>query len=312
MSNRITTPDIEPFGDLDLLADILADSHRGIVYDRRWYAGGWGLRFDGKESCGFYVVTSGELIVRVPKRRQHTLRAGDVALLAGEHVIATDEDARPLPFSLERVRSLAVDERAGELCMLCGAYLVDVPNHPVFSNLPPLILLRAGQRDPSIDALIGLLDHEFRAPAPGARTVAARYIDAMLVCILRHWIGSDGPSPQNWIRGLRDAVLSRALALIHNEYARAWTLDTLARAAGASRATLARNFVTAVGTTPMRFLTQRRLGVAKRLMERTTMTLDEIAGRVGYSSAFSLSKAFKREFGHSPGAFRPALTSGPS
>jgi AraC-like DNA-binding protein len=104
----------------------------------------------------------------------------------------------------------------------------------------------------------------------------------------------------SWIRGLRDPVVARALALIHNEYARSWTLDTLARASGASRATLARNFVAAVGTTPMRFLTERRLSVAEGLMRRTAMTLEEIAAEVGYGSAYSLSKAFKREFGAAP------------
>ena len=70
----------------------------------------------------------------------------------------------------------------------------------------------------------------------------------------------------------------------------------LALAAG----TMAAPPTAAVGTTPMRFLTQRRLDVAEGLMQRTKMTLEEIAGEVGYGSAFSLSKAFKREFGEAP------------
>ena len=154
-----------------------------------------------------------------------------------------------------------------------------------------------------MDALIGLLDHEFESFAPGGRTLASCLVDAMLVCILRHWIASDGPSPANWIRGLRAPVLARSLALIHNGYAAVWTLDMLARAAGASRAALARNFAAAVGTTPMRFLTERGLSVAKGLIRRSTMTLDEIAGELGYGSAFSLSKAFKRECGSAPAHF---------
>ena len=50
----------------------------------------------------------------------------------------------------------------------------------------------------------------------------------------------------------------------------------------------------------MRFLTRRRLAVAKELVERTTMTLEEVAAEVGYGSAFSLSKAFKRVYGAAP------------
>lgn len=304
MSARITTPDMDPFGDLDVLADILADSHRGVVYARRWYRGGWAHALEGTQSCGFFVVTHGELTIRVPDRELLVLGPGDLALVAGPHVFAADANATPRPFSLERVRSFAVEEGTGELCMLCGAYLADIPNHPVFSKLPPLIVLRAGQRESSVDALVGLLDQEFRVPGPGTRTVAARYIDAMLICILRHWIRAGGPGAKSWLRGLGDPVLARALGFIHAEYARAWTLDTLARASGASRATLARNFVSTVGVTPMRFLTQRRLEVAQGLIEHTSMTLDEVASEVGYSSGFALSKAFKRERGVAPGSFR--------
>ncbi len=304
MSNRINAPEMQEFGELDLLADILADSHRGIVYARRWYPDEWALGIDEPNVCAFYAVTSGELVVRLSTGRTETLREGDVALVAGSHVIASDEDTSPQPFTIERVQSLAVAEGAGPLCMLCWAYLIDVVNHPVFSRLPPVLLLRAGHRDRSVDALIKLLDREFRSFAPGGRALVSRLIDAMLVCMLRHWIESAETSGQSWIGGLRDPVVARALALIHNEYASTWTLDTLARASGASRATLARNFVAAVGTTPMRFLAQRRIAVARGMLERTTMTLEEIAGDVGYGSAFSLSKAFKREVGEAPAHVR--------
>jgi AraC-like DNA-binding protein len=300
MSNRIKRPEMQAFGELDLLADILADSHRGIVYARRWYPRDWALTIDGANVCAFYAVTSGELVICTSNGARETLREGDVALVSGVHVISDQGDAEPHPFSLERVQELSVPEAEGHLCMLCWAYLVDVPNHPVFSRLPSLIVARAGQRDPSVDALIRLLDHEFTSFAPGGRTVVLRYIDAMLVCILRHWIASDAPASGHWIRGLRDPVVASALALIHNDYATPWTLETLARASGASRATLARNFSATVGTTPMRFLAERRLAVAEGLLRRTNASLDEVASQVGYGSAFSLSKAFKRAFGAAP------------
>jgi len=170
----------------------------------------------------------------------------------------------------------------------------------VFDNLPPAIILRAGERHPSVDAMVQVIDSEFRRQAPGARAVATRLIDAMLVYILRHWIESDCPRASRWLKALRDPVLARALALVHSRYREAWTLDTLARAVGTSRASLARNFAAEVGTPPMLFLAQRRLMVARGLLETSAMSLDEIAGEVGYASGFSLSKAFKRQYGESP------------
>jgi len=299
MSHRIDRPEMQDFGELDLLADILGDAHRGVVYARRWFPGTWALGIEDIDVGAFYTVTHGELVIRLPGEEPTTLREGDMAFVSGHHVVASDAVTRPLPFTIDRVRSLSVGEGVGKMCMLCWAYLLDRPDHPVFSRLPPIILLRAGERAPAVDALVALLAQEFDAFAPGGRTLVAHLTDAILVWVLRHWIASDRASDP-WIRALRDPVLARALALVHNDYARPWTLESLARASGASRATLARNFRSAVGTTPMRFLTRRRLAVAKELVERTTMTLEEVAAEVGYGSAFSLSKAFKRVYGAAP------------
>ena len=78
------------------------------------------------------------------------------------------------------------------------------------------------------------------------------------------------------------------------------TATSMPSAAGTSRSTLARNFSASVGEAPMSFLTRRRLDVAREHLRRGSMRLDEIAGCVGYSSAFALSKAYKREFGVAP------------
>ena len=93
MSNRINAPDMQVFGELDLLTDILADSHRGIVYARRWLPGCVGaVHFDGHRravpSTPSPVVSSSSAC---QSGRQHTLREGDIALVAGNHVIAGDD-----------------------------------------------------------------------------------------------------------------------------------------------------------------------------------------------------------------------------
>ncbi|MEM6293083.1 MAG: AraC family transcriptional regulator [Myxococcota bacterium] len=290
-----------PAGELDLLADIVRSSHVGTISARGWYAGGWSLRFEATRDCGFHIVTAGEVSLRLDDGPTVTLRAGDVVLVSTPHVLATDLRRTPVTFSKDTAARMAVEESEAETGLLCGAYLLDdVAQHPVFANLPETIVLRAGARDPSVDAMITVLDGEFRAQAPGGRAVADRLIDAMLVYILRHWVQSDCPRASGWLKALRDPVLGRALALIHGEYAQPWTLERLARASGTSRASLARHFTAEVGTSPMQFLTERRLSVARGLVQSTAMSLDEVATSVGYASGFSLSKAFKRTYGQSP------------
>lgn len=293
---------------LDLLADLVSDSHAGSIYRRGWYTGPWNLRFGALEDRGFHIVTVGTVYVRTP-RETLVLGPGDIILLSVPHELATDLDAPPLTF--EPTMGLASAEGGGDTCLLCGAYqLHDAAQHPVFSNLPEVVLLRAGERDPAIDALVSVLDREFRSHGPGGRAIASRLIDAMLVYILRHWIEHECPTALGWLRALRDPVLARALALLHTRFDEPWPLERLARAAGTSRATLLRGFQAEVGRTPTQFLTARRLAAAASMLERTSMSLEEIATHVGYGSAFSFSKAFKRERGVAPSSVRATAYSG--
>lgn len=86
--------------------------------------------------------------------------------------------------------------------------------------------------------------------------------------------------------------------------ARRWTVASLARAAGLSRAPFARRFRQATGKSPLRWLTEHRLDVARARLLRTDLALAAIANEVGYGSEFAFSKAFKRLLGVAPGTFR--------
>ncbi|MEV4348365.1 helix-turn-helix domain-containing protein [Actinoplanes sp. NPDC049596] len=88
------------------------------------------------------------------------------------------------------------------------------------------------------------------------------------------------------------------------EMHRAVTVNHLARRAGMSARTFARQFREATGMTPMRWLTVQRLLEAQRLLEVTTLSVDEIAGRCGIGSAANLRLHMSREFGATPSAYR--------
>lgn len=299
MSKRPNEPPALAASPLDLLADLVTHAHTSTVFDRAWYAGAWSFAFDLR-AHGFHVINAGEATLRVGAR-EVVLGPGDVALVTTRHTISSRPGAPTVPFSHEAAAPFLTEEGAGDVCMMCGAYTIEAgAEDPVFANLPELIVVRAQEASEGLGRLIALLDLELGVRHPGARTVAARLVDAMLVHILRHWIARSCPGAVGWLNALDDPMLARALALMHHDYAQDWDLHTLARAAHTSRSTLARRFSAEVGTPPMRFLTRRRLGVARALLRDTRLTLDEIAAQVGYSSAFALSKAFKREYGHAP------------
>ncbi len=101
-----------------------------------------------------------------------------------------------------------------------------------------------------------------------------------------------------------DRRVARALTLLQAEPAKRWTVERLARAVGLSRAAFARRFAASSGRSPLRYLTELRMALAAHRLEQADESLAEVAEHVGYTSEFSFSRAFKRQYGVAPGTFR--------
>jgi AraC-like DNA-binding protein len=154
-------------------------------------------------------------------------------------------------------------------------------------------LLQAGVRE-SLDA------------RPGAQSMLARLAELTFVDALRRYVESLPPEGRGWLAGLRDAHVGHALALMHEDPARAWTVDELAREVALSRSALAERFATLVGEPPMQYLTRWRLALAARTLRSSGEAIVRIAARSGYESEAAFNRAFKREFGVPPAAWRRA------
>ncbi len=105
-----------------------------------------------------------------------------------------------------------------------------------------------------------------------------------------------------------DRHVERALGAMKADPAQRWTVAALARVGGLSRAAFARRFTRALGVSPLRWLAEHRLGLAKRRLLETDLGLAGIATEIGYESEFSFAKAFKRYVGVAPGVFRRTAT----
>lgn len=85
-------------------------------------------------------------------------------------------------------------------------------------------------------------------------------------------------------------------------------VDDLARRAHLSPRTFARRFVGEVGVSPHKWLTEQRVLHAQRLLESTSMTVDEVATRCGFGSATLLRHHFGAMVGVAPGTYRQRFT----
>src|SRR3954469_686373 len=97
------------------------------------------------------------------------------------------------------------------------------------------------------------------------------------------------------------------------EATRAWALEhldrpigvaALARHAGVSERTFARRFRAETGTTPLQWLPRQRVLEAQRLLERTDLPFEDLAGRCGFGTAASLREHFARATTTTPTAYR--------
>lgn len=242
----------------------------------------------------------------------------DLAVVPGPHVVADDPATPPqyevhTPDYCSRVDGaearIALDVRTcgerpdGSALLLSGAYdRRGGISERLLRWLPPVLVLGA---DECPDPGPGLLAAQVDRDLPGQQVVLDRILDLVLVSALRSWFDKAGTRPP-WYRSTGDAVVDRALGVLHTDPSHPWTVATLAAATGVSRAAFARRFTERVGTPPMAYLGDWRIALAADLLRESDDTVGAVARKVGYADVFSLSTAFKRRRGTTPTEHRAA------
>ena len=209
--------------------------------------------------------------------------------------------------------------------VFCGFLGCDVlPFNPVLAALPRLLHLRrpAGSSSGSSSArstpsrlqsdrlgsLIDIARAEAMGRGAGTECVLTRLGELLFVEVVRCHLTSAPEAAGGWLAALGDAVVGRALALLHARPSAPWTLDELARQVGVSRSLLAERFPRLVGRAPMSYLMRWRLQLAARLLVETTAKVASIAHRVGWQSEAAFSRTFRKELGVSPKDWRRAAS----
>jgi transcriptional regulator GlxA family with amidase domain len=141
---------------------------------------------------------------------------------------------------------------------------------------------------------------------PGTASALAKLAELMFVEAMRRYVETLPPEGKGWLAGLRDAHVGRALALLHADPGKAWTVEELAREVALSRSALAERFTTLVGESPMQYLLRWRLALAAQMLRSGKDAIVRVAERSGYESEAAFNRAFKREFGIPPAGWRKA------
>jgi len=103
---------------------------------------------------------------------------------------------------------------------------------------------------------------------------------------------------------MRSSLYFDAIAIVEHEYAADLSLDDIARRLASSRRQLQRAYSEIGNTTFRDHLTRVRMERAAELLGRRSVTVREVANRVGYRQPAQFAKAFRREKGVAPSDFR--------
>ena len=178
------------------------------------------------------------------------------------------------------------------------------PFNPVLAALPRFLRIRPASQTGGLPHLIAFAMQELRERHAGGQAVKLRMAELLFVDVIRRYLETLPGEQVGWLAGLRNPMVARALALLHSEPARSWTLGALAIQAGTSRSVLAERFVHFIGQPPMQYLRHLRILLACRLLVEGDAKVVAVAAAVGFGSEAAFSRAFKKCVGTSPDEWR--------
>ncbi len=314
---------------VDLLTDVLAAVRlAGAVFLRAEYTSPWAyesppsaaltsiLRPGAKRLILFHIIAEGSCWISVNSGDRLEVSEGDVVVLpyGEQHLMGSAELVPPVPIASllpvppwQQFPVIRYGGGGGRTSVICGYLHCDDPIFdPVVGALPPLFSVRppAGPKAAWVAASIQYaLDasdgHDARAGG-----LPVRLAELVFVEILKLYIDSASPQLSGWLAAVHDPIAGLAMAALHADPARKWTLDELAAHAACSRSTLNDRFGRLLGRAPMQYLNDWRLQVAAGLLRDTTLGVAGVAYRIGYESEEAFNRAFKRAMGSPPAQWR--------
>jgi AraC-like DNA-binding protein len=309
---------LDPWAPADPLGEALHFLRmNGAFYCRSELTAPWGMTMMPMPGyVWFHVVTTGRVLLEAGDAEPTLLQPGDLGLVPhGEGHILRSEPGVPVPDVLDLDREEISDRyeilRHGgggaPTMLICGAVRFD---HPAARNLveilPPLLHVEPSS-SPQVDwmqSTLRLMAVEARELRPGGEAVITRLGDILVVQAIRTWLETDAAARTGWLGALQDRQIGRALALIHREPSRAWSVASLADELAMSRSAFAARFTELVDEPVMQYVTRWRMQVAVNSLKEEGATVAELANRLGYRSEAAFARAFKRVIGVPPGAIK--------
>jgi len=314
---------------MDVLSEVLSSVKlQGALFFNGEFSAPWCLSSAGatgiapyvssraKHLIMFHYLTEGRAYASLHDGQREELNSGDIVILprGDAHLLGNGPPHKPVDSFKTFAKDLAEGLRAvqfgggGEVTRFVCGYMACDPRlcEVVLAGLPPIFKVSVSQ-GPSgqwIANSIRFSVNELKGPDAGSSLVVEKLSEVLFVETLRRYIAGLPQEQTGWLAGARDPFVGRALALLHQEPSRAWTVDELGRRVGISRTRLGERFRHFLGMSPIAYLTEWRMKLGAEKLEQTSDSVAEIALAVGYNSEAAFNRAFKRAYNAPPAQFR--------
>src|SRR6266550_865409 len=214
----------------------------------------------------YHVVTAGRCFARIVGGQPIVIEAGEVGIFSNSdaHIMSSSPGlgadpptadvldiafAGQMPFHLNYASGGPISAK-----LVCGYLACDAqPFNPLLEALPPVIKVGEPRNGDAgwLGQFIRFAVAEVAEKRAGGETVLTKLRELMFIDVLRRYIETLPPHKTGWLAGLRDPLIGKALALIHDRPAHHWTIDALAKHSGMSRTVFAERFAELVGIPSM-------------------------------------------------------------
>jgi AraC-like DNA-binding protein len=234
-------------------------------------------------------------IVVFPRNDPHRIYTADCNTVSSQSVLDLSD-----PHGVVRMRH---GTPGTPVKIFCGFLSASSHDTPLLDHLPAMLVI-----DPESGLQEEWLEASLRFATGGSSALSSaevgRMAELMVRATLRTHLRSIGSQQNEWLQGLQDSTVARALSLIHRHYAEPIDIAWLSKEVGLSRSALHGRFVAKMGESPMRYCARWRMRQAANLLRETKGSIAVISYEVGFNSEAAFNRAFKREYGEPPSAWR--------
>jgi AraC-like DNA-binding protein len=304
---------------MDPLSEVLAILNpRGYAAAAFDFGGDWCVDFERHAGIKCYALVSGQGWLAVDGVPEAVLAtAGDCVLLPQGRPFRVASDLALAPVDARTLYGappeglLTVCNGGGAASGFASHFELDGPASTLLlETLPPLMHFGKASQRATLRWCLERMMQELVAPEAGGGAVLEQLARMVLVEALRQYVAQRPADSAGWLFALGDVKLSGAIQAMHDDPARAWSVQSLAQHVGMSRTNFTLKFKATVGRSPMDYLLRWRMMLAAHRLRSTDVSMSLLAETLGYESDSAFSTAFKRVMGCSPRQYGKASATG--